>query len=124
LIRAFAEALGEGEGAVVNISDWRAAHPGRAYLAYTVSKAGLEALTRFAARELAPRVRVNALALGAVLPPADGDPKQMERVLRSVPAGRAARIGEVTGALLFLVRNDFMTGETLTIDGGAHLSNA
>ncbi|MBI4565221.1 MAG: SDR family oxidoreductase [Planctomycetes bacterium] len=121
LMRAFARARGERPGKIVNLSDWRASHPGRAYLAYTVSKAGLTTLTQIAARELAPRIQVNALALGAVLPPAGGTEGDLERVLRRVPAGRIAEISEVTDALLALLRNDYITGETLFVDGGAHL---
>lgn len=120
LMQEFARATGDRPAKIVNIADWRALHPGRAYLAYTVSKAGLLTLTQIAARELAPRVQVNALALGAVLPPPGGE-AELARVVKKVPAGRPARIEEVTDALLFLLRNDFLTGETLFLDGGAHL---
>lgn len=123
LSQAFARAAGSRPGKVVNIADWRAVAPGRAYLAYTVSKAGLLTLTRFAARELAPRIQVNALALGAVLPPAGADAAHLEAVTRSTPAGRPATLAEVCDALLFLLRNDFITGETLFVDGGAHLQH-
>ena len=121
LMRGFAEGLGDRAGKIVNVADWRAASPGPTHLAYTVSKSGLLTLTRMAARELAPRVQVNGLALGAVLPPAGGDPADLERTVASVPAGRPATEAEVTDALLFLLRNDYVTGETLFVDGGAHL---
>ncbi len=121
LTRAFAEALGERPGKVVNIADWRAASPGAGCLAYTVSKAGLLALTQSAAQELAPRVQVNALALGAVLPPPGRGEEALKRVTSGVPAKRAATVKETCDALLFLLRNDYVTGETLFLDGGARL---
>ncbi|NPA91440.1 MAG: SDR family oxidoreductase [Chloroflexi bacterium] len=122
LIQALANHLPEGTpGKIVNIADWRALYPGRQYLAYTISKAGLITLTQIAARELAPHIQVNALALGAVLPPPDRDETYLQRLVQHIPARRAARIEEVTDALLFLLRNDYVTGETLLVDGGAHL---
>jgi len=121
LMQRFAAVLGDRPGKVVNIADWRALFPGQKYLAYTLTKAALIALTQMAARELAPQVQVNALALGAVLPPPGEDETYLERLVRRVPARRAARLEEVTDALLFLLRNDYVTGEVLLLDGGAHL---
>lgn len=118
LIRAFAEALGERPGKIVNVADWRAVSPGTGCLAYTVSKAGLLTLTQSVARELAPRVQVNALALGAVLPPPGGS---LDRAVKAIPAGRTATVEETCEALLFLLGNDYVTGETLFLDGGARL---
>ena len=121
LIQRFAERLGDRAGKGVNITDWRALYPGQKYLAYTLTKAALITLTHMAARELAPRVQVNALALGAVLPPPGEDEAYLARLVRRVPAQRPARVEEVTDALLFLLRNDYITGEVLLVDGGAHL---
>ena len=121
LTQAFARAVGAGPGKVVNITDWRAVYPGQKYLAYTISKAGLITLTHMAARELAPGVQVNALALGAVLPPPGHDPAYLQRLVQRTPAGRAIREDEIADALLFLLRNDALTGEVLFLDGGAHL---
>jgi len=120
LMQRFA-AVTPGKGKIVNITDWRALYPGRRYLAYTLTKAALITLTQIAARELAPRIQVNALALGAVLPPPDEDERYLERLVQRFPAQRPARIAEVTDALLFLLRNDYVTGEVLLVDGGAHL---
>ena len=121
LIQSFAQALGDQPGKIVNITDWRALYPGRKYAAYTLSKAALVTLTQFAAREFAPNIQVNALALGAVLPPPGEDEAYLQRIVQRVPAKRPARIEEVTDALLFLLRNDYVTGDVILVDGGAHL---
>ena len=121
LIQSFAHSLGEMPGKVVNITDWRAVYPGRKYLAYTLSKSALITLTMMAARELAPHVQVNALALGAVLPPPERDEAYLQRLVQRLPARRSARVEEVTDALLSLLRNDYITGDVLFVDGGAHL---
>ena len=128
LSQAFALALpAEAEGRIVNLLDWRALRPGRNHFPYTISKAGLAALTRSLAIALAPRITVNALALGAILPPEGGsnstDNSSFEqRLIQSVPAGRWARLEEVDQALLFLLDGaGYTTGEILHLDGGRHL---
>jgi NAD(P)-dependent dehydrogenase (short-subunit alcohol dehydrogenase family) len=121
LSQAFGRALGEGaEGRIVNILDWRALHPGPDHFAYTVSKAALAGMTRSMALALAPRVSVNGIALGAILPP-EGDPAD-PAIIRRVPAGRWGTLGEVGHALLFLLSGPaYITGETIYLDGGRHL---
>lgn len=120
LSQAFARALpADMDGRIVNILDWRALRPGPDHLPYTISKAGLAALTTALAQALAPRITVNGLALGAVLPPSDGatDPG----LLKSVPAGRWAQLDEAGQALLFLLDGPaYITGEILHLDGGRH----
>lgn len=122
LSQAFAAQLPEGEtGRIVNLLDWRALRPGTDHFPYTISKAALGAMTKSLATALAPRITVNGLALGAILPPAD-DPSAEERVIRQVPAGRWAGAGEVEQALLFLLAGPaYITGEIIHIDGGRHL---
>ncbi len=121
-IQAFAAALPEGlEGAVVNITDWRAARPYRDHFSYTVAKGGLETLTRAAAEALAPRIRVNAVALGAILPPPGKGSDYLKALAREIPAGRPGGTDPVVAAILFLLRTPFITGEILRVDGGAHL---
>ncbi len=121
LLQAFARKVGAGPGKVVNITDWRALYPGRRYLAYTVSKAGLVTLTQMAALELAPGIQVNALALGAVLPPPGKDAAYLDRLVQRTPGRRAIREDELASALRFLLENDAVTGEVLFLDAGAHL---
>ena len=109
------------EGRIVNILDWRALRPGSSHLPYTISKAGLAALTRSLAVSLAPHVTVNGLALGAVLPPSDGGDTSL--ILERVPMQRWAELDEICDALLFLLEGPaYITGEIIHVDGGRHLS--
>lgn len=121
LSQAFAAGLDEGEdGRIINLLDWRALRPGPDHLPYTISKAGLAALTRSLAAALAPRITVNGLALGAILPPSTGEAP--EGILARVPVGRWADIEEVEEAFLFLLAGPaYITGEIIHIDGGRHL---
>jgi len=121
LSQAFAAWLPANEtGRIVNILDWRALRPGSDHLPYTISKAALVALTQSLAATLAPRITVNGLALGAILPPSDGPTP--ETLLESVPARRWAGLEEVGQALIFLLTGpEYITGEILHVDGGRHL---
>lgn len=122
LIQAFAAALPEGlEGAVVNVTDWRTARPYRDHFSYTVAKGGLDTLTRAAAEALVPRIRVNAVALGAILPPPGQGSDYLKALAREIPAGRPGGTDPVVAAVLALLANPFITGEILRVDGGAHL---
>ncbi|MEN6408136.1 MAG: SDR family oxidoreductase, partial [Anaerolineaceae bacterium] len=121
LSQAFERRLPDAlEGRIVNLLDWRALRPQGDHLAYTISKAGLAALTRSLAVSMAPRICVNGVALGAILPPSSGD-SDMDP-LASVPAHRWASPEEVTDAALFLLAcPGYITGEILHVDGGRHL---
>ncbi|OGO65566.1 MAG: hypothetical protein A2Z45_10415 [Chloroflexi bacterium RBG_19FT_COMBO_55_16] len=121
LSQAFARTIRPGEeGRIVNILDWRALRPGADHLPYTISKAGLAALTRSLAIALAPHVTVNGLALGAILPPSDQS--AAEDILDQVPSARWANLNELGQALLFLlVGPAYITGEIIHLDGGRHL---
>ena len=118
LSQAFARERAGAPGAIVNLLDWRALRPAADHFPYTIAKAGLAAMTRSLALALAPTIRVNGLALGAILPPADGGTAGLD----SVPSGRWARLEEVGQALLFLLGgSDYVTGSILHLDGGRHL---
>ena len=121
LSQAFAKAIRPSEeGRIVNILDWRALRPGADHLPYTISKAGLAALTRSLAIALAPHVTVNGLALGAILPP--GDQSATDDILDRVPSARWANLNELGQALLFLLAGPaYITGEIIHLDGGRHL---
>jgi NAD(P)-dependent dehydrogenase (short-subunit alcohol dehydrogenase family) len=105
---------------IVNILDWRALRPGVEHFPYTISKSALVAMTQSLAISLAPRITVNGLALGAVLPPVD-QPKQPD-LIKNVPVKRWATLEEVGEAMLFLLTGpEYITGEIIHIDGGRHL---
>jgi NAD(P)-dependent dehydrogenase (short-subunit alcohol dehydrogenase family) len=112
-------------GRIVNISDW-VARSGRprytGYLPYYVAKAGVVALTEALALELAPdQILVNAIAPGPIVAPEDTSDEEFEQVERATPLGRWGGEGEIAKAVLALVDSDFMTGETIRVDGGRHL---
>lgn len=107
-------------GRIVNILDWRVLRPGADHFPYTVSKAALAALTKSLAAALAPRITINGLALGAVLPPPDRPAS--EEFIKNVPAHRWSKPEEVEEALIFLLAGPaYITGEIIHVDGGRHL---
>ncbi len=115
-------ATGQGAaGKIINLSDWRTARPDR--FAYGVTKSALSGLTRTLALALAPHIQVNEVALGAILPPADiaVDRPREEIKIDLGPADRMGTLNEVANAVLMLVHNDFITGETINVDGGMHI---
>ena len=119
LSQAFARQAEEG-ARIVNILDWRALRPGADHFPYTVSKSALAAMTKSLALALAPKVIVNGLALGAILPPADGN--KNPEIIKNVPLKRWAQEGEVEQALIFLLTCPaYITGEIIHVDGGRHL---
>jgi pteridine reductase len=122
LSQAFARHRRDRPGVIVNLLDWRALRPGPDHFPYTIAKAGLAAMTRSLAQGLAPNIRVNGLALGAILPP-EGEEQRAQAAIQAVPAGRWGRVEESLHALLFLLAGpDFVTGEILHLDGGRHLT--
>jgi len=122
LTQRLASALAAGDGGVVvNLVDLAGIQAWGTHVAHGISKAGLVHFTRVAARALAPRVRVNAIAPGTVLPPDDTPGEEVERLARRAPLGRIGEPDDVLGALLYLVRADFVTGEILGVDGGRAL---
>ena len=121
LSQAFARSLEpQGFGRIVNLLDWRALRPGPDHLPYSISNSALAALTHSLAVALGPRITVNALALGAVLPPSSGEVPKIG--LKQIPAGRWASLEEVRRAQIFLLDGpENITGEIMYIDGGRHL---
>ena len=108
-------------GLIVNVSDAGSVKAWSRYPSYTVSKAGLETLTRILARAYAPAIRVNAIAPGLVLPSGVVSTQEWERLVGRLPLKRAAKIEEITSALEFLIKNEYVTGQTLVVDGGYSL---
>lgn len=121
LSKYFAQSVDQHENArIINILDWRALRPGADHFPYTISKAGLFALTKSLAIALAPNIQVNGIALGAILPPSDGNLDK--EIIQNVPADRWAELSEVEATILFLLEGpSYMTGEIIHLDGGRHL---
>ncbi len=110
-------------GLVVNVADLSGIQVWHEYVQHGVAKAGLLHLTRLAARELAPEVRVNAVVPGAVLPPpglAETDEAWLDLGQR-LPLRRVGKPQDVVHAVCFLAENDFVTGAVIPVDGGEHL---
>jgi pteridine reductase len=112
--------LAKHEGAIVNIVDIHADRPLKGYPVYSIAKAGLAAMTRSLALELAPRVRVNGVAPGAIAWPEDGqfDPAERERVVATTPLGRTGTPEDIAQAVHFLACAPYVTGQILAVDGG------
>ena len=121
LSQAFAKQVPDNsEGRIVNILDWRVLRPGADHFPYTVSKAALAAMTKSLAVAFAPRITVNGLALGAVLPPANESAG--EEIIKNVPAHRWSEAREIEEALIFLLSGPaYITGDIIHVDGGRHL---
>lgn len=110
--------LARGEGAIVHIVDLSAWEPWPNFMAHSVGKAASLALSRQLALELAPAVRVNAVAPGPVLPPPDYDKNQIARTANKTLLNRWGTVDDVAEAVLFFIRAPYVTGEVLAIDGG------
>jgi NAD(P)-dependent dehydrogenase (short-subunit alcohol dehydrogenase family) len=113
-----------GAGRIVNFSDWVAASGRPRYkdfLAYYVAKRGIIGLTEGLALELAPDILVNAIAPGPILAPEGATEEELKSVEAATPVGRWGGENEIVKAVLFLIESDFVTGETLRVDGGRHI---
>jgi len=112
--------LAKREGAIVNIVDIHAERPLKGYPLYSIAKAGLAALTRSLAVELAPRVRVNGVAPGAIAWPEDNqfDPAERSRIIATTPLARLGSPQDIAQAVHFLAAAPYITGQILAVDGG------
>jgi NAD(P)-dependent dehydrogenase (short-subunit alcohol dehydrogenase family) len=120
LSQLFAKSIKNTEGKIINILDWRALRPGIDHFPYTISKSALVGLTKSLAYSLAPTIQVNGIALGAILPPADGN--ESSDIIANVPAQRWSTMKELTDTFLFLLNGPgYITGEIIHLDGGRHL---
>lgn len=108
-------------GLIVNITDVGAQKAWSRYPSYTVSKAALESLTKILARALAPQIRVNAIAPGFVLQSDTVTDEEWQRLINRIPLKRPARTEELASALEFLLKNEYITGQTIVVDGGYSL---
>ncbi|HHS12908.1 MAG TPA: SDR family oxidoreductase [bacterium] len=119
LTRDFARLF--GQGCVVNILDTKINRILIRYFAYSLTKKALADFTRMAAKELAPSIRVNGVALGLILPSASMSKEEFENLGRRIPLQRTGDPDLIADAVIFLVAHPFITGEILNVDGGEHL---
>lgn len=124
LAQAAAPLLSQARGSVINIVDIHGQRPLREHLVYSAAKAGLVMLTRALARELAPNVRVNAIAPGAILwPEGSMEEARKQRILEHTPLQRAGDPSDIARAVLFFTAQaPFVTGQILAVDGGRSIA--
>lgn len=124
LAQAASGALAKTQGAIVNVVDIYAERPLAGYPVYSVAKAGLLALTRSLAQELAPKVRVNAVSPGAILwPEAPVEDHEKEKILSTIPLGERGRPEDIAKTVRFFLKDaPYITGQVLAVDGGRTLS--
>jgi pteridine reductase len=121
IAQAAAPHLAKASGAIVNIADLAAFETWPAYIPHGISKAGVVHLTRSLARIMAPEVRVNGVAPGTVLLPENWDTAADERLRQTTPLARTGTPDDVSSAVIFLLESDYITGETIIVDGGRHV---
>jgi pteridine reductase len=119
LSQAFATQTETGD--IIFLADSRARRPTTEFLAYTLTKSALITLTRSLAKSLAPRIRVNAVAPGAILPPPGEDKEYLQRLVPRIPLGRPGSPDDIVRGVVYLLEASFVTGEILHIDGGEYL---
>ena len=125
LAQAAAPALKKAQGAIVNITDIHAERPLKNFVVYSIAKAGLVGMTRSLAREMAPEVRVNAVAPGPILWPDDAsfDELSRQRIISHTPLKREGEPEDIAKAVWFLLADaTYVTGETISVDGGRHVA--
>ena len=120
---AMAMSQAGARGSIVNILDQRVRNPVADQLSYSLSKAALAGMTRTLAVNLAPRLRVNAVAPGLTLPTADYDEVQMARLAGAMPLGVLPQPADIAGAVAYLADASAITGQILFVDGGASLKS-
>jgi len=114
-----------GAGRIINFGDWIAASGRPRYKGYTTyytAKAAVRGLTEALALELAPEILVNCIAPGPILPPDELSEAEKNDVAVATPLGRWGGADEIAKTVLFLIESDFVTGETIRVDGGRHLA--
>jgi pteridine reductase len=123
LAQAAAKVMRPRGGVIINIADLAAFETWSGYIPHSISKAGVVQMTRALAHALGPEIRVNAIAPGVVLLPEGWAEDSAKHLIETTPLKRLGTPDDVTQALLYLVRADFVTGETIIVDGGRHVRN-
>ncbi len=122
LAQRAARELRQSKGSIVFITCASVVAPFRGHIPYVAAKAGLYQLMRAMALELAPDVRVNAVAPGMILPPENMSDTQIEHIVRHVPLRKVGSVDDVARAVIFLASSEYITGEQIVIDGGRALA--
>ena len=112
-----------GRGVIINMADIGGLIGWREFLPYSLAKTGVVLMTRVLAKELAPKIRVNAIAPGTITMPGDA-PELAERFVRRSVLGRSGRPEDITDTLIYLVTAEFVTGQVLVVDGGRMLQSS
>jgi pteridine reductase len=121
LSQSAARAMKDRGGVIINIADLAAFEAWRNYVPHSITKAGVVQMTRALAHALAPKIRVNAIAPGAVLLPEGATPEFRDKLISTTPLGRIGSPEDVAQAAIYLISADYVTGETLIVDGGRHV---
>ena len=109
------------KGHIINILDTHITENKTKYTSYVLSKKALAEATKMAALEFAPKIRVNAIAPGLILPPEKKAATYLNRLAKDIPLKRKGDCSKITASIQFLLDNDFLTGQILFNDGGEHL---
>ena len=123
LIQGLKQKLKESKGSIINITDTNLSKGVANYSIYSAAKAGLESITKGLARELAPEIKVNAIAPGAMLEPPDvtWTEEQKSKVIESIPLKRMGSEKDIAEAVKFLAQSQYITGQIIKVDGGRSL---
>ena len=123
LIKGLIDKLKESKGSIINITDTNLSKGVANYSIYSAAKAGLESVTKGLARELAPDIKVNAIAPGAMLEPPDvtWTEEQKSKVISSIPLNRMGSEKDISEAVKFLAKSSYITGQIIKVDGGRSL---
>ncbi len=114
--------LRKTNGCIINLTDIHAIRPLSQHVIYSISKAGLVTLTQSLAKELAPKIRVNAISPGAIAWPEDITEDNKETILKQVPLGRSGELNDIARTAKFLIKDaDYITGQIISVDGGRSL---
>ena len=121
LSQSAARAMKDRGGVIINVADLAAFEAWRNYVPHSITKAGVVQMTRALAHALAPKIRVNAIAPGAVLLPEGATTEFRDKLISTTPLGRIGSPEDVAQAVIYLISADYVTGETLIVDGGRHV---
>jgi pteridine reductase len=121
LSQSAARVMKDRGGVIINIADLAAFEAWRNYVPHSITKAGVVQMTRGLAHALAPKIRVNAIAPGAVLLPDGYTAEQRDKLVSTTPLGRIGSPEDVAQAVIYLISADYVTGETIIVDGGRHV---